>query len=775
MAPAGAFVITWTTERQDPDGSSGIYAQRFDASGAAQGGEFQVNTYTPTQQLRPGSRWTRPANFVVTWGSLLPGRLPLRRLRPALRRRRDRGAPSSGSTPRPRTASSTTTSPCLPDGRFVVVFQSATPGGYLELYLQRYATDGTTLGGETQVNTTTVGPQRRSRRLPPMPRQHPRGLEQVRATAPGRVSSAALRLVGHAAGRRVPGQHDERRQAALSRDRCAAGGRLIVAWSGNGPGDADGVFLPALRADDHRGGRDGTFEVVLEAAPTADVVIPISVPDGSEGTVSTGSLTFTSANWSAAQTVTVTGVQDYANDGDAIYTVVLGAATSGDANFDGLNPADLSVTNLEVPNLAPVNTVPGAQADERGPPADVHRPASNPISDRRRGRRRDPGAGDAVGDQRTPVPERDVGLTFSAGDGSADATMTFTGTVTSINSALNGLMFSPSSNSFGSASVQIVTDDQGNTGTGGARPTRTRSSITVNAVADTPSVTGAATNEDTQSSSGLVISRNAADGVEVTHFKITGISNGTLFKSDGTTQITRRRLHHLRGGECGVEVHAGGGLQRQRQLHGSGLDLEWRRRPGGSTVNATITVTPVNDAPTLASWYDASWAYRKPITIDHARVSGGTDLTDFPVLIDLSADADLAAGAQANGNDILFTSADGTTKLSHEIRDLHLGHRCSGRLGQGAQSVGARRYDALHVLRQQRRLQPAERDRRVGCEDGGRVPPWPIEPARTWTPPPMRMTGRPASARAADRRRNRGRTVVRRVDDDDRRRGRAYA
>ena len=58
--------------------------------------------------------------------------------------------------------------------------------------------------------------------------------------------------------------------------------------------------------------------------------------------------------------------------------------------------------------------------------------------------------------------------------------------------------------------------------------------LIVSSVADTPSVTDATTNEDAQITSGLVISVNPADGAEVTHFKITGITNGTLFKNDNT-------------------------------------------------------------------------------------------------------------------------------------------------------------------------------------------------------------------------------------------------
>ncbi len=41
--------------------------------------------------------------------------------------------------------------------------------------------------------------------------------------------------------------------------------------------------------------------------------------------------------------------------------------------------------------------------------------------------------------------------------------------------------------------------------------------------------------------------------------------------------------------------------------------------------------------------------------------------TNFPVLIYLSSDSELAAKAQDDGDDILFTSSDGTTRIAHEI------------------------------------------------------------------------------------------------------------
>lgn len=66
----------------------------------------------------------------------------------------------------------------------------------------------------------------------------------------------------------------------------------------------------------------------------------------------------------------------------------------------------------------------------------------------------------------------------------------------------------------------------------------------------------------------------------------------------------------------------------------------------------------------LYTWYNPSWSYRKKITIDHTKVAG--NLTDFPILINLSSDADLASYAGDEGYDILFTSANGTSKLDYE-------------------------------------------------------------------------------------------------------------
>jgi hypothetical protein len=64
-------------------------------------------------------------------------------------------------------------------------------------------------------------------------------------------------------------------------------------------------------------------------------------------------------------------------------------------------------------------------------------------------------------------------------------------------------------------------------------------------------------------------------------------------------------------------------------------------------------------------WYKG-WGYRQKLTINYNYVSN--NLVDFPILItETNIAAGLFTNALANGDDILFTATDGTTKLSHEI------------------------------------------------------------------------------------------------------------
>ena len=115
----------------------------------------------------------------------------------------------------------------------------------------------------------------------------------------------------------------------------------------NTDNDASGITVSTISGPTTEAGGTATFTVVLDAQPTADVTVGLSTSDATEGTVLPASLTFTSANWNTAQTVTVTGVNDDLDDGDIAYSVVTAAATSADGVYNGIDPADVSVTNTD--------------------------------------------------------------------------------------------------------------------------------------------------------------------------------------------------------------------------------------------------------------------------------------------------------------------------------------------------------------------------------------------------------------------------------------------
>ena len=94
-------------------------------------------------------------------------------------------------------------------------------------------------------------------------------------------------------------------------------------------------------------GGTAQFTVVLDSPPTAEVTIYVYSNAPTEGTVSPDSLTFTADNWSVAKTVTIAGVDDLIDDGDMAYSIIVAAAISSDANYDGMNANDVLVTNID--------------------------------------------------------------------------------------------------------------------------------------------------------------------------------------------------------------------------------------------------------------------------------------------------------------------------------------------------------------------------------------------------------------------------------------------
>lgn len=120
--------------------------------------------------------------------------------------------------------------------------------------------------------------------------------------------------------------------------------------------DTAGSTVSAISGTLTEAGGTATFTVVLTSQPTASVSIPVSSSDTTEGTIAVSTVTFTSDNWDTAQTVTVTGVDDTADDGDVTFSIVTGAVTSSDGKYDGLSVSDVTVATIDDDSAPVTNT-----------------------------------------------------------------------------------------------------------------------------------------------------------------------------------------------------------------------------------------------------------------------------------------------------------------------------------------------------------------------------------------------------------------------------------
>ena len=279
MDAAGDFVVAWESSGQDGSGY-GVYAQRYNAAGAPQGGEFRVNTYTTGNQVDPAVAMDPAGDFVVAWQS--DGQdgsgygIYAQRYNAAGRRR----AANSASTPtRPDSQI------CARRWRWIRPATSSSPGratartaAVYGVYAQRYNAAGAPQGGEFRVNTYTTGDQ---------------GFPAVAMDAAGDfvvawqsdgqdgsgygVYAQRLQRGGRAAGRRVPRQHLHDRQPGLSAAVAMdPAGDFVVAWDSYGQdGSGCGVYAQAYRA----GGVPDGGEFRVNTYTTGNQVYPAVAMD----------------------------------------------------------------------------------------------------------------------------------------------------------------------------------------------------------------------------------------------------------------------------------------------------------------------------------------------------------------------------------------------------------------------------------------------------------------------------------------------------------------
>ncbi len=178
---------------------------------------------------------------------------------------------------------------------------------------------------------------------------------------------------------------------------------------------------------------------------------------------------------STTGSLTLTGSDTLANYQDALRNVSY-SNTSGDPITltrtiafkvnDGDNDSNTVSRDLDVisVNVAPVNAVPGDQTTSQDTTIVFSSATGNPIAVSDADAGAEPVRVTLTAANGTMTLAGLTGLTFNTGDGTADAVMTFTGSITDINSALDGLQFAPTPGYTGDASIEIVTNDQGNTG-----------------------------------------------------------------------------------------------------------------------------------------------------------------------------------------------------------------------------------------------------------------------------------------------------------------------
>ncbi|MDP7014793.1 MAG: hypothetical protein QGG36_03240 [Pirellulaceae bacterium] len=187
VADNGDFVVVWEGDDSDKDG---VYFQRFDSSGTAQGGETLANAEEKDDQKDPVVAVDADGDFVVVWQGNGPGDSK----GVFLRRYDETGTALSGDVLVNTTTSGDQEEPAIAmasDGDFVVVWEGddADKKG---VYLQAFDSSGSRVGSETLVNVTTSGDQKDPR-------------------------------VG-----------------------MADDDSFVVVWSGNGTGDSKGVFARAF-------------------------------------------------------------------------------------------------------------------------------------------------------------------------------------------------------------------------------------------------------------------------------------------------------------------------------------------------------------------------------------------------------------------------------------------------------------------------------------------------------------------------------------------------
>jgi hypothetical protein len=164
---SGGFVVVWESNGQDGD-NGGAFGQLFDAAGAKVGAEFRANTYTTSRQAFPSVALGPSGRFAVVWtgysgqdGS--SGGVFGRAFDGAGNPRGGEFQVNTFTTSDQGLSDGSTAAAADGDGGFVVTWSGDGPGyGLSNVFGRRFTAAGKPRGAEFQANTFSIGQQRRS-------------------------------------------------------------------------------------------------------------------------------------------------------------------------------------------------------------------------------------------------------------------------------------------------------------------------------------------------------------------------------------------------------------------------------------------------------------------------------------------------------------------------------------------------------------------------------------------------------------------------------------
>lgn len=246
MAPNGSFVVSWESDGQDGSGM-GVYAQRYNPDGTPNGAEFLVNSFTVGEQAGPSLVLEDDGSLLVVWES--DGQLPDANGFGVFARRFDGSGPL-GSEFLVNTVVVGDQAGGDVDvdgaGNMLIVWESygQDASGTFGAYGQRFDGAGNKVGSEFRVNTTTAGDQ-----AGPDVDYHSGGGFVVTWDSYGQDGSGfGVYAQRFDAGANKLASSDIRVNTTTSSNQLGPAidtdpnGDFLVVWEGNGTGDTAGVF-----------------------------------------------------------------------------------------------------------------------------------------------------------------------------------------------------------------------------------------------------------------------------------------------------------------------------------------------------------------------------------------------------------------------------------------------------------------------------------------------------------------------------------------------------